>query len=200
MKLFYIFAIVVAFSTLGCKSKKSEDPIPAALDPGTIIGNLYYLDSDGKKVTVPFEYKHITSDSVSKYFSNGVGGYYKINLFRQQLGNDESFIKFRRLYGDNDANGLPMAPKETEFIFSINRLINNKSFKFYGFFYSSPGSRSHCTITNFSFDTVTNKLMFNFEAYFHPDDIDFGLRYDTTTPATIKGSVNVIVVKRPYFN
>lgn len=104
------------------------------------------------------------------------------------------------MYGDMDANGNPLQPKETGFDFSMNRMFNNKQYRFKGFFYSLEGSRSHCTITNFSFNVKTNKLSFNFEAYFHPDDLDFGTRFDTTTPATIKGNVNVTLFNKPYYD
>jgi len=185
---------------LGCKSKKSDPaPAPAPFDFGVIKGNLYYIDSDSKNVIVPFEYNFFDSDSINKYFSNGENGYYKINLLRQQLGNNDSYIKFSRLFGDNNASGLPLDPKETGFAFSINRLLNDKQYRFKGFFYSTEGSRSYCKITNFSFNMTTNLLSYDFEAYFHPNDLDFGTRFDTTTPATLKGTVNVTIVKKDYY-
>ena len=198
MKLLYILTVMFAISVLGCKSK-ADDPAPAAPDLGMIKGNLYYIDEDGKDVTIGFEYNYFSSDSINKYFSNGENGYYKINLLRQQINNDGSYLKFNRLVGFNDAKGLPLEPKETGFSFSLNRLVNDKQYRFYGFFYSEPGTRSTCTITNFSFNNTTHKLAFDFEADFHPDDIDFGYRFDTTTRAKIKGSVSVTLEEKDYF-
>lgn len=198
MRLFILSTTVILSTIFACKPKQ-DDPAPAAPDYGIIKGELYYVDGSGNDVTLPFSYDYFSADSVNKYFTNGADGYYKINLERGLKNNEDSYIKFSRLYGDNTSAGKPMSPLETDFKFSMNRLVQNQQFRFIGAFYSVAGSRSYCTFKNFSFDTETHKMSFDFEAYFHPDDLDFATRYDAVTPASMKGNVSVTMVEKPWF-
>lgn len=90
--------------------------------------------------------------------------------------------------------------------FSYVGIVDNNIFSFNDFDYGdvSEGqkvyfdeeSSTRCTITNFSLDTISGRLRFDYETIYDSDNISYEDRYDNNSEATVKGSVDVILNRR----
>ena len=103
--------------------------------------------------------------------------------------------------GPLDVNGNSISPTIFTGGFSISANLNNNLFNFSdggGLVYSgnTAGYGTTCSISNFSLDTLTGKLMFNFVITYNPYDITPATQYDYSNPAILKGAVNVVLLRR----
>lgn len=79
------------------------------------------------------------------------------------------------------------------------KLINNNLFEFSAYFDPSNQNSSY-TITNFSYDVTTGRLIFDFALTFDALSINSSTRYNRTQSATVAGRVDVILNRTQTYN
>ncbi|HSY61780.1 MAG TPA: hypothetical protein VK796_07880 [Cytophaga sp.] len=195
MKSFYILLLVLAVSAVSCVTKDGA-PGPAGASSlaqqGTISGTLAYVDNDGNAVSAPFSYGYFESASDNKFYYDEAGKQnYQIQLVRRDLKDYNNYINFSNLAGFNISNQFE-APTSGSFDFSLVKVIGGELFEFEGSF-SASSSTSSYSITNYSFDATTGRLIFDFVLNIDPADINSSDQYDDTQSATVTGRVDVIL-------
>ena len=76
--------------------------------------------------------------------------------------------------------------------------LKNNLFSFQASDQNVNNNNSTMTISNFSLDTLSGALKFNYTLTFNPAAINSGVLVNNTTSAIINGSVNVILVRNRY--
>jgi len=189
------------------------------LNQGSVSGTLYYLDFKGDSVKLPFNYQYFSSSLDNQYAYYDTADYdasegymnlgYTFYFKRRDLNDSADVCSFSvninsgtgNPNGPVDANDNPISPTAFTAGFSIAENLNNNLFNFSdggGLVYSgnTAGYGTTCSISNFSLDTLTGKLMFNFVITYNPYDITPATQYDYSNPAILKGAVNVVLLRR----
>jgi len=223
MKTLYLLLVVLVFTTTSCFTK-TGDPGPTGtvgttgttgantLDKqGTIAGTLEYVDYKDSALSLPFSYQYTESVlSQSTYSIDTTKTSYKIYIERRDPADSEKRFGLT-LYGAI-SNGLFTIPNSGDVDFSYVSLINNNLFEFNDItpedgtpeetVYFSPdyNTETTCQFSGFNLDTLTGRLTFQYEISYSSDNIDYNDEYDSTTPAIVSGSVDVVLTKllRPY--
>ncbi len=221
MKSLYLLFIAVAICTVSCRAKKG-DPGPAGttgatgatgadgtgtLDKqGSITGTLAYVDYKDSALSIPFTYEYITSLEDSEYeIDTEDGTSYSINtLTRVDAKDYEKYLTFS-FYGDYGNDGI-QTPNYGYVTFSYVTKVNNSLFEFLtsdgdgdtDLYFNSDGSSSTCDFTNFKLDTISGRLTFGYTLHIDPSNIDSNDQYDSNTPATITGNVDVILNRKRF--
>jgi hypothetical protein len=195
MKSFYILLLILAVSAVSCVTKDGE-PGPAGASSlaqqGAITGTLAYVDNDGNAVSVPFSYGYFESASDNKFFYDETGKKnYQIQLVRRDLKDYNNYIDFTNLAGFNISNQFN-APTSGSFDFSVVKIIGGELFEFEASFDASSTTSAY-TITNYSFDATTGRLIFDYVLNIDQSDIGYSYKYDDTQSATVTGRVDVIL-------
>jgi len=216
MKTSYLLLIVVVIGMVSCRAKKG-DPGPggtagangttggnALTKQGSIAGTLSYVDYKDSALSIPFNYQYFESISEGTYYL--AQGFYTINISRKDITDVEKSFTFSlngRPMNNGGSFGTPAYPAYGSFNFSYLTTINKNLFEFSGYDHSyeqvpvhfGPQSSSTCTVSNFALDTISGRVTFQYAITYSPDDIYQAVRYDSNTPATITGNVDVILNK-----
>lgn len=200
MKTIYLLMIGAAVFLASCRTKEGE---PGAAGEsslnkqGSVSGSITYVKRNGDPITVPFNYECYESMTETTFAFNGFD--YEADFGRRSANDYNNYIGFFGIDGSKSQNGGFTAPDGFSFNFSTVQNVNNELFEFSGNFYAGDAA-SDFTITNFSLDTLTGRMVFDFESVFDPSDIDYSSKYDDATPCTVKGHVDVSLIRRKYIN
>ena len=212
MKKSYILIVFMSVLLIinSCRTKDGS-PGPAGpsdlINQGSISGTLSYLDSNGDSVGVPFNYQYYATLQNNQFTYAGLktsSSGYVVNLSRRSTSDADDSTSFYILC-PLDSLGRPTSPTNSNYStvsasFSIMENLKNNLFSFQANdpYVTSSQYNSNMTITNFSLDTLSGSLKFNYVLTFGSGAINYGVRVDNTTSAIIKGSVNVILIRNKY--
>ncbi len=226
MKNIYFLLIAIVFTAASCFTKKG-DPGPAGTQGSTgttgatgastldkqgfVTGTLVYVDYKDSALSLPFTYEYTQSLSQSEYDTytdeNGLPRY-EIYFTRRDIKDAEKTVDIY-LDGSINTDGSYETPNKTDYTygginFSYVCLINNNLFEFDSglsqgqYTYFRPDGGTDADITNFALDTVSGRLTFEYKITYSPNDINNNDVYDYNTPATLTGSVDVVVTRKKY--
>ncbi|HSY61779.1 MAG TPA: hypothetical protein VK796_07875 [Cytophaga sp.] len=197
MKAFYLLLIVAIFGATSCRTKDGA-PGPAGESSlnkqGSMNGTLTYYDHNGAQVVKNFDYNYYetVTDNQFYYYKNN-SGEYDITLKRRDLKDKNSYFSFD-IQGYGGADEItPAAPFNGNMEFSLVTVINNSVFDFNTSFYVGDAS-STFDVTNFSLDTLTGRMIFDYTSTVSYNDMD-GDTYNTND-ATLNGHVDIILSRR----
>jgi hypothetical protein len=211
MKTLYVLLIALSFAMVSCRAKQG-DPGPAGANgangadgvstltkQGSISGTLGYVDYKDSALSLPFSYEYSESLIESEYeVYTGDGTYYGINVTRRDPKDSEKKLIFY-FEGDLNNDGSFGSPYYATVDFSYATLINKALFEFDDNDNDGDDAISFDTessITNFALDTATGRLTVTYDIQYSASDILSDDQYDDSTPATLTGSVDVILNRR----
>lgn len=199
MKTFYLLLMAAVITVTSCRTKEGE-PGPAGESSlqkqGSVSGSIAYVDANGDSVNLPFNYEYFESLSNSTFTYDQYG--FSADFQRRGANDENNSIEFRNFQGDK-MNGSFSTPEYFNFNFSTVKNLNNELFNFSSGFYAGD-AQSTCEISNFSLDTLSGRLVFDFKSDYDPYDIYSDSRYDFSTHALVKGHVDVTVYRKRYNN
>ncbi|WP_299253723.1 hypothetical protein [uncultured Cytophaga sp.] len=192
MKSFYLILIALVTITVSCKKAKEGAPGPAGIDAypkqGYVYGTVTFTDEDNKPQTTTFNYQYYESLSNSQIWydttTNAPSFTYKLNVFREDLKDSGSSIKFS-INGTGANKTVGAIPSGSNVNFYLLANINKK---LYSFYYKETSA----IITNMKFNFATNQLTYDFTL----TNVDCGVNKS----GTVIGKVDVIVNYSPYNN
>ena len=174
------FSLIVLISICvlinSCRTKDGA-PGPAGqsdlINQGSVSGTLSYLDYKGDSVAIPFNYQYYATLQNNQFTYNGINkgnSGYSFAFSRRSINDSNDSISFN-LGGSLDSIGRPSA-KNTYLSMSFSFIENlNKSVFSFGASDGSMGDSNYgssYTISNFSLDTLSGQLNFNYVANFGP--------------------------------
>jgi len=205
MKKAFILALVITIlgAMHSCRTKDGA-PGPAGpsdlINQGSVSGTLSYVDYKGDSVGVPFNYQYYATLGTNQFTyndTNSVNPGYTFTFSRRDIADSDDIISFN-LNGGLDSKGNPITPNNpqntADLTFSFMEKLNGSLFTFSGDPYWGD-TGSSVAISDFSLDTLTGKLFFNFIITYQSYDISPSVGNNT---AYLKGSVNVILNRNRY--
>jgi hypothetical protein len=199
----FLTVLSVLISINSCRTKDGA-PGPAGssdlINQGSVSGTLSYVDYKGDSVGVPFNYQYYATLGTNQFTyndTNSVNSGYTFTFSRRDIADADDIISFN-LSGGLDSKGNPVTPNSpqstADLTFSFMEKLNGSLFTFSGDPYWGD-TGSSVEISNFSLDTLTGKLFFNFIITYQSYDISPSVGNNT---AYLKGSVNVILNRNRY--
>jgi len=199
---FVVLSVLLVFHS--CRTKDGA-PGPAGpsdlINQGSVSGTLSYVDYKGDSVGVPFSYQYYASLGTNQFTyndTNSVNPGYTFTFSRRSITDSDDIISFN-LNGGLDASGKPTIPNNPEntsdLTFSLIEELNGSLFTFSGHPYWGD-TGSSVSISNFSLDTLSGQLQFNFVIRYQGNDITpevNGAGY-----AYLKGNVNIVLNRNRY--
>jgi len=213
MKTLYLLLIALSFAMVSCRAKQG-DPGPAGANgsngangadgvstltkQGSIAGTLGYVNYKDSALSLPFSYEYSESLAQSEYeVYTGDGTYYGINITRRDPKDSEKKLIFY-FEGNVNSDGTFASPYYATVDFSYAAVINNSLFEFDDNDNDGDDAISFDTgnITNFALDTATGRLTVTYDIQYSASDILYADQYDGSTPATLSGSLDVIINRK----
>jgi hypothetical protein len=211
---FFLLATLISFNS--CRTKDGA-PGPAGtsgtngtngtnglVNQGSVSGTLSYLDYQGDSVGIPFNYPYYATLQTNQFWYYGPNSVnnapgYQIDLSRRGITDGDDSTSFQ-LYGSLDNSGNPVSPNSASISFSLMEDLNNSLFSFQASDSDVFDSNynSNIAVTNFSLDTLSGQLKFNYVLTLGSGAITSPKYNNSTKPAVITGSVNVILVRNKY--
>ena len=210
MKKFIILLMSLSLLTMySCRVKEGEAGLPgeSALNKnGSVTGTVYYKMPNGiDTAIVPFTFEYYPSAQDNEFYYDSTNTQtYSVDLFRREAKEENSYFSINIPFGaDLDALKGPAEPSQMYIYFSITENINGKIFTFSNnsnyFTTTTDQTQSRYTISNFSLNTTTGRLQYDFEVFIKSNDIESKYQVDNVTDARVKGKVDVTLNRSGYY-
>lgn len=221
MKTIYFLMIGTALCLSSCRTKKGDPGPVGAAGPvgatgtstllnkqGFFTGTLDYFDYKGSPVKPSFKYEYYSTEknNVFVYKNTSDHKYFEVFVYRRDISDSQNRLSFY-LTGPLE-KGLPIYEEFNSYgraDFSYVDLIDNNIFSFNDYNYeqnyisdevSFGGDQGYeWDIKNFSLDTLTGRLRFDFTTEINNSHIQIEDRNGSGW-ATLSGSMDVVLQRK----